>query len=639
MRIVVTFDTPYGGWDHPDHERQMATEVAAWTHDEPEMEYQVADALRERGHEVMLVGVQDDLQYLVRCLDEIRPGPGLQWRRGLPRQPGLEYMVPGMLEAEGYRYTGSPPLALLVSRNKAMSKKVLAYHGIRVPGFVTFRPGETRTVPPDLRFPLIVKPLQSDASAGIAQASVVQDEAALAERVAMVQERFDQPAIAEEFVEGRELYVSLIGNGDALDILPITEMVFDKRRTRPEERIATQSAKWDEDYRGAEGDPERLRPSARPRRARADRRPSAAPPSARSGSATTPASTCASPPTARSGYSRPTPIPSSATATTWPTPRRKPGWTTTSSSSGWSTKPWRAMAARSRRPRRTAHPELRCVCGHDLKKYWSYCPHCGRAQQWTRSGGCHGRRVLPVRLGGVGQVFLVPLVRRGHLRAGLLQRDTAQGAQGFPHGRPLRLGLRRRRAVPDALLPLVRAAAGLERGRPVRGRVPSLPPRGGRLDERVPLVRPGRHRAGPHPARAHPGAPPAAGLPHPRLGIPRAAAPRDLGRRPALSQGRWRSSSATCVGKRRQDEIPWTMLVGLITHELGHSFLYHHWEWTRSRALPPRVRRGGQGVPRDGQHLGLLPAPPGGDRAARLRQRLRAPSIRRRTSPRCSGST
>ncbi|HEX3274061.1 MAG TPA: ATP-grasp domain-containing protein [Gemmatimonadales bacterium] len=249
----MTFDTPYDGWDHPDHERQMATEVAAWKHDEPEMEYQIADALRVKGHEVVLVGVRNDLQYLVRCLDEIRPDLVFNAVEAFHGNPGLEYMVAGMLEAEGYRYTGSPPLALLVSRNKAMSKKVLAYHGIRVPGFVTCRPGEALTVPPALRFPLIVKPLQSDASAGIAQASVVQDAAALADRVAMIHGRFDQPAIAEEFVDGRELYVSLIGNGQRLDILPLTELVFDKRRTRPEERIATQSAKWDEEYRARKG--------------------------------------------------------------------------------------------------------------------------------------------------------------------------------------------------------------------------------------------------------------------------------------------------------------------------------------------------------------------------------------------------
>jgi D-alanine-D-alanine ligase len=253
MRIVVTFDTPYDGWDHPEHERQMASEVAAWKHDEPEMEYQIADALRQKGHDVLLVGVRNDLQYLVQFLEEARPDLVFNAVEAFHGNAGLEYLVPGMLEAEGYHYTGSPPLALLVSRNKAMSKKVLAYHGIRVPAFVTCRPGETLTLPDSLHFPLIVKPLQSDASAGIAQASVVQDKAALADRVAMIHERFDQPAIAEEFVEGRELYVSLIGNGDELDILPITEMVFDKRRTRPEERIATQSAKWDEEYRARKG--------------------------------------------------------------------------------------------------------------------------------------------------------------------------------------------------------------------------------------------------------------------------------------------------------------------------------------------------------------------------------------------------
>ena len=253
MRIAVVFDTPYEGWDQSAHERQMAKEIAAWKHEEPEMEYQVADALRRHGHEVYLLGVRDDLHQLTQALAQIRPDLVFNCAEAFHRNPALEYLVPGMLEAEGYRYTGSPPLSLLVSRNKAMSKKVLAYHGIRVPAFATYRPGEPMMSPDGLRFPLIVKPLQSDASAGIAQASVVQDAAALSDRVTLVQERFHQPAIAEEFVEGRELYVSLIGNGDALDVLPLTEMVFDKRKTRPEERIATQFAKWDEEYRARRG--------------------------------------------------------------------------------------------------------------------------------------------------------------------------------------------------------------------------------------------------------------------------------------------------------------------------------------------------------------------------------------------------
>ena len=124
--------------------------------------------------------------------------------------------------------------------------------GIQVPGFASYRLQEKVEATPDLRFPLFVKPLQADGSAGIAQASVVQDVASLAERVAFIHERFGQGAIAEEFVEGRELYVGVLATtnpGDPAD----NEMVFDKRKTRPEERIATQFAKWDEAYRERKG--------------------------------------------------------------------------------------------------------------------------------------------------------------------------------------------------------------------------------------------------------------------------------------------------------------------------------------------------------------------------------------------------
>ena len=253
MRVAVVFDTPYSGWDHADHQRQMQKEIAAWKTDEPEMEYQIADALQECGHEVHLLGVRDDLEYLVRQLNDWKPDLVFNGAEAYRGDESLEYLLPGLLEAEGFRYTGAPPLALQVTRNKAISKKVLAYFGIQVPGFVSYRLRETVEQPPPLRFPLIVKPLQADASAGIAQASIVQDVEALGERVSFIHERFGQGAIAEEFVDGRELYVSIIGNDESLEILPITEMVFDKERTRPEERIATQSAKWDESYRERKG--------------------------------------------------------------------------------------------------------------------------------------------------------------------------------------------------------------------------------------------------------------------------------------------------------------------------------------------------------------------------------------------------
>ena len=253
MRVAIVFDTPYSGWDHADHERQMEREVAAWKADEPEMEYQIANALREGGHEIRLLGVKDDLQYLVGCLREWGPDLVFNGAEAFRGDEALEYLLPGLLEAEGYRYTGASPLSLQLTRNKAISKKVLAYFGIRVPGFVSYRAHEKVESTPDLTFPLIVKPLQTDGSAGIAQASVVQETDALAERVDFIRERFGQGSIAEEFVDGREIYVSVLGNDATLEILPITELVFDKRKTRPEERIATQFAKWDEGYRERKG--------------------------------------------------------------------------------------------------------------------------------------------------------------------------------------------------------------------------------------------------------------------------------------------------------------------------------------------------------------------------------------------------
>ena len=167
----------------------------------------------------------------------------------------------------------------------------------------------------------------------------------LGERVALVHERFHQPAIAEEFVDGRELYVSLIGNGDALR-RPADHRDGLRQATRPAPRSGSPPSppSGTRSYRARQRDPQRLRPAALQGRARADRGRSAAPRSGRSGCATMPGSTSGSRPTARSGSSRPTPTPSSATATTWRTRRRRRGWTTTSSSSGWWTRRWRAMS-------------------------------------------------------------------------------------------------------------------------------------------------------------------------------------------------------------------------------------------------------------------------------------------------------
>ena len=166
----------------------------------------------------------------------------------------LDYLVPALLEAEGYRYTGAPPLALLVTRNKAMSKKILAFHGVKVPNFKSYRVGETPSSEDSLRYPADRQAAAGRClrghRAGLDRTRRLRRSI---ERVAFVHERFAQPAIAEEYIEGRELYATMIGNGDKAEILPIVEMVFEDSGPRPEDRIATQSAKWDMGYRKRRG--------------------------------------------------------------------------------------------------------------------------------------------------------------------------------------------------------------------------------------------------------------------------------------------------------------------------------------------------------------------------------------------------
>ena len=240
MRIAVLFDSPHTEWEEADYEKELDAKVA-------EAEYDVARALRAKGHEVRLIGVHDELGPWLERLAGFQPKLVFNECEGFRGHARHEYAVAAVLELYGYRYTGSSPTGLLVARNKSLTKKILAYHGIRVPAFAEFPAGEKPRRPSELRFPLIVKPLLEDASIGIAQASVVEDDESLAERVKFIHDKFSQAAIVEELIEGRELYVGLVGNA-TLDVLPIVEMTFGEPET-VEHRIATYKAKWDEEYR------------------------------------------------------------------------------------------------------------------------------------------------------------------------------------------------------------------------------------------------------------------------------------------------------------------------------------------------------------------------------------------------------
>jgi D-alanine-D-alanine ligase len=139
----------------------------------------------------------------------------------------------------------------MLARDKALTKMVLAYHNLRIPHFMVCSRGAPVQRPSDIRFPLIVKPLDEDASVGISQSSVVRDDQSLADRVAFIHSRHNTDAIVEEFIAGRELYVGVIGN-DPPRALPPIEMVFGDN-TDEQARIATFKVKWSVKYRESRG--------------------------------------------------------------------------------------------------------------------------------------------------------------------------------------------------------------------------------------------------------------------------------------------------------------------------------------------------------------------------------------------------
>jgi D-alanine-D-alanine ligase len=159
--------------------------------------------------------------------------------------------VVSYLELLRLPYTGCNPRGLVLARDKALSKKLLAYHRIRVPEFVVVRPGRKPVLSKRLTFPLIVKSLFFEASAGISQASVVENYEQLARRVSFIHEKLGTAAIVEQFIDGRELYVGVLGN-ERLETFAAWEMSFDKM---PENRwkIATERVKWSTQYQKKHG--------------------------------------------------------------------------------------------------------------------------------------------------------------------------------------------------------------------------------------------------------------------------------------------------------------------------------------------------------------------------------------------------
>ncbi len=209
-------------------------------------EYDVVSALTDLGHEVVQLGVHDELAPLRRGLKEVRPHVVFNLLEEFHGEAVFDQHVVSYLELQRAAYTGCNPRGLVLGRDKALSKKILHYHRIRCPKFAVFPMGRRVRRPARLSFPLIVKSLVEEGSTGISEASVVHNDDKLAERVSFIHRSVGTDAIAEQFVDGREVYAGVMGN-HRLTVLPPWELKIDELRSDAP-RIATRRVKFDLDF-------------------------------------------------------------------------------------------------------------------------------------------------------------------------------------------------------------------------------------------------------------------------------------------------------------------------------------------------------------------------------------------------------
>ena len=215
------------------------------------MEFDVVSHLEDMGHQVRKVGVKDDLGVIRQAILDFAPQIVFNLMESFREIGVFDQHVVSYLELMKTPYTGCNPRGLMLSRDKALAKTLLAYHRIPAPEFAVVRMGRVPRIQKKLPFPLIVKSLTQEASIGISQASIVEDEAALCERVKFVHQSIGTDAIAERYIAGRELYVGVLGNF-RLRVLPVWEMDFAQMPDRAY-RIASERVKWNDAYREKHG--------------------------------------------------------------------------------------------------------------------------------------------------------------------------------------------------------------------------------------------------------------------------------------------------------------------------------------------------------------------------------------------------
>ena len=243
LRVLVLVQE---GLVPPDEATPDEVQHAPW-----KMEYGIIKTLRSLGHTAIPLAVESDLGVIRKAMDEEKPQIAFNCLEGFDEVATWDANVVGYLEMLKLPYTGCNSRGMLLGRDKSLTKTLLSYHRIPVPRFLIVPRGRKVRRPKRLAFPLFVKSLTMDSSIGISQASVVETDAKLQERVTFIHESIGTDALVEQYIEGRELYIGILGN-QRLQALPVWELSFAKM---PEEsqKIATERLKWSLAYQKKHG--------------------------------------------------------------------------------------------------------------------------------------------------------------------------------------------------------------------------------------------------------------------------------------------------------------------------------------------------------------------------------------------------
>ena len=241
LKVLLVYDLPEPVARH-DRVRYLTENTERPT------ERDVARALVKAGHDVHVHGVYDDVTALWGKLNALSPDVVFNLCETFNGDRSYEGDVASILSLARVPFTGSPGAALHLCKDKGLSKKIAEWEGIKIPAFAVFPREEFKFERFNCEFPLIVKPLNREASEGISQASIVYDWAQCEERARWVATKLQCDVIVEEFVHGRELYVGVFESGEGITALPARELYF-ANLDKNNPMVATYKAKWDDDYR------------------------------------------------------------------------------------------------------------------------------------------------------------------------------------------------------------------------------------------------------------------------------------------------------------------------------------------------------------------------------------------------------